>query len=92
MKRLGENNIEITLITGFWKKRLFARVIEEQVETVTLPKDSTVKDVLEKMTFTKGQIGSMTIGGEIVSESFVLSDKDTLKVYPMMMGNTGGGV
>jgi len=85
----SENNksIEIVLITGVWKKRMFfGFYIDEEAEELKLPRNSTVEDVLKMLGWRESRIGMITIKGEIVERNFVLSDGDILKIFPKVLG------
>jgi len=84
MKRLGKQEIKITVILGKWARKWATRhIVEESVE-LTLPKGSTVEDILKIFSIRDSQVGKIVVDNELVERDFSPSEGDIIKIYPYM--------
>ena len=73
--------MEILIETGKWA----AKYMEESVR-IAVPAHTTVAEALEKIPLPPDETGLTVIGGKAVARDHILSDRDILKVYPMIIG------
>jgi len=81
----------ITVILGYWVRKMGGRDIVEETMELNLHENSKVKDVIKELSLTESQSGTITINGggidgELVSHELLLKEGDVLKIYPKMLG------
>ena len=84
MKRLGKQNINVTVILGKWARKWGTKHIVEEPVELTLPKNSTVEDIIKIFSIRESQVGKIVVDGKLVEQDFSPSDGDVLKIYPYM--------
>lgn len=74
--------MKIIVSTGSWAKRY----LENDPYEFVLPEGSTVAAALAMLPLPSAEVGMTAINGQAVRQSFLLSEGDLLKIYPVIIG------
>ena len=74
--------MKITIITGRWA----AKFLEHESFEMDVPEQSTVGSVLGMLPLPPDETGMVTIADKAVKDGFLLSDGDSMKIYPVIIG------
>jgi len=74
--------MKVTAIAGSWARRYLPQGSAE----ITLPEQSVAEDVLEPLGIPKEEVGLFAVNGGAVFHGTPLSEGDTVRIFPIIMG------
>lgn len=74
--------MKVTVITGGWA----GRYLPENPASFDAPDNSTVADLLKTLPIPPEEAGMVAVNGKAASGDHILSDGDSLKIYPVIIG------
>ena len=74
--------MKITVVTGDWA----ARYLNERSMALKMPERSTVADVIKAAGIPEDEAGIAVISGKAVPREYPLSDGETVKIHPIIIG------
>jgi sulfur carrier protein ThiS len=74
--------MQITVETGKWAERF----VSEPIVTIMMPEKSAIADVIQTLAIPTDEAGVAVINGSAVKRDHVLSNGDTVKIHPVVVG------